>query len=152
MTTIHDVADEAVGSFLEYRDQHGYPESTARVSAVREIVEGAEADLPGSPPLLLVQRTETACPSCGLIPGVLVEAELPAVLVMPPEPAVGCVVEIVGGRFDGVRVVRRLSRLEGWQTELSPPTGIEHVWHSWPAVFVLARLDGGDGSVRLVPA
>jgi hypothetical protein len=35
------VADDAIGLFLEYRDQHGYSEEDARRSAAVETAEGA---------------------------------------------------------------------------------------------------------------
>jgi hypothetical protein len=38
-------ADEAIGMFLEYRDQHGYDEEHARVAAVNEVREGVQAEL-----------------------------------------------------------------------------------------------------------
>lgn len=46
------LADNAIGLFLEYRDQHGYAELTARVNAVRDVVEGAQTtpeDINGIP-------------------------------------------------------------------------------------------------------
>ena len=36
-----DIADQAIGLFLELRDRHGYSESDARVAAVLEVMEGA---------------------------------------------------------------------------------------------------------------
>jgi uncharacterized protein with ACT and thioredoxin-like domain len=44
---IHDpaqIADEAIGLFLEFRDQHGHDEVNARVMAVGEVVEGCAFD------------------------------------------------------------------------------------------------------------
>lgn len=37
------LADDAVGLFLEYRDQHGEPEETARLFAVGEVMQGEAA-------------------------------------------------------------------------------------------------------------
>jgi hypothetical protein len=39
----HELADSAVGLFLEYRDQHGYGEQDARPAAVAEVLEGDQA-------------------------------------------------------------------------------------------------------------
>jgi hypothetical protein len=39
------VANDAIGLFLEYRDQHGYDEVSARSAAVSEVVEGLRAAL-----------------------------------------------------------------------------------------------------------
>ena len=36
-----DVAEQAIGLFLEYRDVHGHDEDSARAAAVREVAEGA---------------------------------------------------------------------------------------------------------------
>lgn len=36
-----DLLDDVIGLFLEYRDQHGYPEELARPRAVAETLEGA---------------------------------------------------------------------------------------------------------------
>jgi hypothetical protein len=36
-----ELADEAIGLFLEYRDQHGYTEEAARRAAALEVAEGA---------------------------------------------------------------------------------------------------------------
>lgn len=35
------IADDAIGLFLEYRDQHGYSEEDARMAATVETAEGA---------------------------------------------------------------------------------------------------------------
>ena len=47
-----ELADQAIGLFLEYRDQHGHTEADARRAAALEVAEGAAADLdePGSEP------------------------------------------------------------------------------------------------------
>jgi hypothetical protein len=39
-----ELADQAIGLFLEYRDVHGYTEQEARVEAVHEIVQGIDAE------------------------------------------------------------------------------------------------------------
>jgi hypothetical protein len=39
----HDLADSAIGLFLEYRDVHGYSEDQARAYAVQEVIEGERA-------------------------------------------------------------------------------------------------------------
>ncbi|HWH79630.1 MAG TPA: hypothetical protein VNT76_19760 [Candidatus Binatus sp.] len=33
------IADEAIGLFLEYRDQHGYDEDVARIKAVADVAD-----------------------------------------------------------------------------------------------------------------
>ena len=38
--TPHDIADQAIGLFLEYRDVHGYDEANARLAAALEVAEG----------------------------------------------------------------------------------------------------------------
>jgi hypothetical protein len=45
--TAAQLADDAIGLFLEYRDQHGYDEPQARAAAAHEVAEGvaAEAEL-----------------------------------------------------------------------------------------------------------
>jgi hypothetical protein len=35
-----DLADQAIGLFLEYRDSHGHDEESARAAAAREVAEG----------------------------------------------------------------------------------------------------------------
>lgn len=40
MMRISALADDAIGLFLEYRDEHGYDEAASRVSAIGDIVEG----------------------------------------------------------------------------------------------------------------
>jgi hypothetical protein len=48
--TPFQLADEAIGLFLEYRDVHGYTEEDARRAAALEVAEGAavtDADLGG---------------------------------------------------------------------------------------------------------
>jgi hypothetical protein len=35
------IADEAIGLFIEFRDVHGYPEEEARAHAVLGVAEGA---------------------------------------------------------------------------------------------------------------
>ena len=35
------IADDAIGLFLEYRDQHGHSEESARASAAQEVADGA---------------------------------------------------------------------------------------------------------------
>jgi hypothetical protein len=45
-----ELADQAIGLFLEYRDMHGYTETAAREAAALEIAEGAavtDGDLDG---------------------------------------------------------------------------------------------------------
>jgi hypothetical protein len=39
------LADNAIGLFLEYRDQHGNDEPAARVAAIAEVVDGATTEL-----------------------------------------------------------------------------------------------------------
>jgi hypothetical protein len=39
------LADEAIGLFLEYRDKHGYTEEHARVAAAAEIAQGVDAEI-----------------------------------------------------------------------------------------------------------
>ena len=41
----YQLADEAIGMFLEYRDVHGYSEADARVAAADEIRQGVEAEI-----------------------------------------------------------------------------------------------------------
>lgn len=36
-----DLADQAIGLFLEYRDTHGYSENDARRAAALEVADGA---------------------------------------------------------------------------------------------------------------
>lgn len=43
--TAADLAGDAIGLFLEYRDSHGYDEDAARVAAIREVTEGEQARL-----------------------------------------------------------------------------------------------------------
>jgi hypothetical protein len=48
--TPYELADQAIGLFLEYRDVHGYAEDDARRAAALEVAEGAavtDADLGG---------------------------------------------------------------------------------------------------------
>jgi hypothetical protein len=40
-----DIADQAIGLFLEHRDQHGQDEGQARRSATLEVAEGTSVDL-----------------------------------------------------------------------------------------------------------
>jgi hypothetical protein len=42
--TVYQLADEAIGMFLEYRDVHGYSEQAARRAAVSEINDGIAAE------------------------------------------------------------------------------------------------------------
>ncbi len=42
--TVYQLADEAIGMFLEYRDVHGYSEQDARSAAVAEINDGIAAE------------------------------------------------------------------------------------------------------------
>lgn len=42
--TVRQLADEAIGLFLEYRDVHGYPEIAARDLAVVEVMQGVDAE------------------------------------------------------------------------------------------------------------
>jgi hypothetical protein len=37
-----EIADDAIGLFLEYRDTHGHSETDARIMAVQEIVEAED--------------------------------------------------------------------------------------------------------------
>lgn len=48
--SVDQIADQAIGLFLEYRDQHGYSEETARLLATNDVVEGSRflAELRGS--------------------------------------------------------------------------------------------------------
>jgi hypothetical protein len=39
--TPFDIADQAIGLFLEYRDVHGHDEESARRAAALEVAEGA---------------------------------------------------------------------------------------------------------------
>jgi hypothetical protein len=43
--TTYDLADAAIGMFLEYRDVHGYPEEEARMRAASEIEQGVDAEI-----------------------------------------------------------------------------------------------------------
>jgi hypothetical protein len=40
----YQLADEAIGLFLEYRDVHGYSEEQARLAAVAEVNDGIAAE------------------------------------------------------------------------------------------------------------
>lgn len=40
---IRQLAEEAIGLFLEYRDRHGFSEDHAMISAAQEVVDGSEA-------------------------------------------------------------------------------------------------------------
>jgi hypothetical protein len=40
---VFELADSAIGLFLEYRDQHGYGEEAARSLAVSEVMDGEAA-------------------------------------------------------------------------------------------------------------
>jgi hypothetical protein len=42
--TAWQLADDAIGLFLEYRDKHGYNERVARAAAAEEIRLGIEAE------------------------------------------------------------------------------------------------------------
>jgi hypothetical protein len=42
--SVRQLADDAIGLFLEYRDKHGYSEQEARVEAVHEMVQGIDAE------------------------------------------------------------------------------------------------------------
>ncbi|MPZ29339.1 MAG: hypothetical protein GEV12_23860 [Micromonosporaceae bacterium] len=44
-----EVADQAIGLFLEYRDHHRRSEHSARSAAVQEVLDGLAADLPAPP-------------------------------------------------------------------------------------------------------
>jgi curli biogenesis system outer membrane secretion channel CsgG len=47
-----DIADQAIGLFLEYRDQHGHDEQSARAAAALEVSQGVQvtdADLGARP-------------------------------------------------------------------------------------------------------
>jgi hypothetical protein len=50
---VERLAGDAIGLFLEYRDQHGYAEPDARARAVAEVVEGVAA-----------RNARTPCPVC----------------------------------------------------------------------------------------
>jgi len=39
------IADDAIGLFLEYRDQFGYAEGEARAQALIDVAEGASVDI-----------------------------------------------------------------------------------------------------------
>ena len=41
-TTPEQIADQAIGLFLEYRDKHGKTEDHARARAIREAIAGVE--------------------------------------------------------------------------------------------------------------
>jgi len=43
--TPFELADQAIGLFLEYRDVHGYTEEDARRAASLEVSDGATVDL-----------------------------------------------------------------------------------------------------------
>ncbi len=40
---LRKMLDEAIGLYLEFKDQHGYDEEEARAAAVNEILEGIDA-------------------------------------------------------------------------------------------------------------
>jgi hypothetical protein len=42
--TAYELADAAIGMFLEYRDVHGYNEGNARIAAAQEIRQGVDAE------------------------------------------------------------------------------------------------------------
>jgi hypothetical protein len=42
--TVYDLADAAIGMFLEYRDVHGRTEDQARLEAASEIQQGVDAE------------------------------------------------------------------------------------------------------------
>ena len=41
----YQLADEAIGLFLEYRDVHGWDESVARQKAASEVQQGVDAEV-----------------------------------------------------------------------------------------------------------
>lgn len=43
--TAQQIADDAIGLFIEYRDRHGYDEDRARAQAVIDVIEGASVDV-----------------------------------------------------------------------------------------------------------
>lgn len=43
--TAGQLADEAIGLFLEYRDVHGYSEANARTAAAFEVQQGVDAEV-----------------------------------------------------------------------------------------------------------
>jgi hypothetical protein len=55
----HKIAHDAIGLFLENRDQHGLDEVQARAEAEREVAEGAAVQLPGESPW------DIKCAKCG---------------------------------------------------------------------------------------
>ena len=42
--TARQIAEDAIGLFLEYRDQHGQDEAQARASAVSEVLEAVDVE------------------------------------------------------------------------------------------------------------
>jgi hypothetical protein len=47
---VFELADSAIGLFLEFRDQHGYGEEAARSLAVSEVMDGEAARAEVDPP------------------------------------------------------------------------------------------------------
>jgi hypothetical protein len=43
--TAAELADAAIGLFLEYRDQHGYSEGEARAATAAEVQQGVDAEI-----------------------------------------------------------------------------------------------------------
>jgi hypothetical protein len=43
--TAYQLADQAIGLFLEYRDVHGYSEQEARAAAATETQQGIDAEV-----------------------------------------------------------------------------------------------------------
>jgi hypothetical protein len=43
--TAYQLADDAIGLFLEYRDVHGYTEQDARLAAATEVAQGIDAEV-----------------------------------------------------------------------------------------------------------
>jgi hypothetical protein len=42
--TAYQLADDAIGLFIEYRDKHGYSEADARSAAARDTADGVSAE------------------------------------------------------------------------------------------------------------
>lgn len=55
-----DLCDQAIGLFLEYRDQHGEDEDDARTSALAEVLEGLNAE----PAIAEMEAAKRVCPRC----------------------------------------------------------------------------------------
>jgi hypothetical protein len=53
---VFELADSAIGLFLEFRDQHGYGEEAARSLAVSEVMDGEAARAEVDPPRLRLKE------------------------------------------------------------------------------------------------